>query len=319
MKYLLLAGNLLSGIGQVMARYKLMLDQQGHETTLLMYSDDPSTEKFDMGFAFLLPLPNMIHASELHLRNCERVVRMTVCETETVHENYALFLRYKRMYVPSMFALNVLRRQFPEMKLELLRHWADRPSPTPSITPRPYTFYTIGNVADFRKNITTLVNTFVDCKFPNARLVLKATCKAEIKINAPNVIVINGLLSEPQLNRVHDSCDCYVNCSHSEGVGMGCVEAAMRNKPVILSEYGGAAEYVHTPWVIPCSMAPVGRDEFLFKRDMMWGAPDQTVLKRHMHDCYYREIMNYDHTHTHDIMKELVSRSIWYFPKTIRV
>ena len=307
MKYLLLTSNVLSGIGQVMTRYKLMLDRQGHETTLLMFSDNPSSEKFDVGFAFLLPLQSMMHASELHLRNCERIVRMTVCETETVHENYALFKRYQRMYVPSVFAINVLRRQFPEMQFELLRHWAERPAlPSTPSTPRPYVFYTIGNVADFRKNIRTLIHTFVDCRFSNARLVLKATCKADIKINVPNVTVINGLLSEDQLNRVHDACHCYVNCSHSEGVGMGCVEAAMRNKPVILSEYGGAAEYVHTPWVIPCSLAPVGRDEFLFKRDMIWGAPDQTVLKRHMQDCYERGIVYYDHTHTHDIMKELV-------------
>ena len=87
---------------------------------------------------------------------------------------------------------------------------------------------------------------------------------------------------------------------------MGCVEAAMRNKPVILSEYGGAAEYVHTPWVVPCSIAPVGRDEFLFKRDMLWGVPDPVVLKKHMQDCYDRGVMYYDHSHTHNLVKDLV-------------
>lgn len=308
MKYLLLAGNLLSGIGQVTARYKRMLDLQGHETTLMLFSDDPISDKFDVGFAFLLPLPSMMHASDIHLRNCERVVRMTVCETETVHASYALFKRYPCMHVPSTFARNVLSRQFPEMRIELLRHWAESPcavlkKPQPQ---RPYTFYTIGNVADFRKNIGTLVNTFVQCRFPNARLVLKATCKADVRIDAPNVVVINGLLSEEQLDRVHDACDCYVNCSHSEGVGMGCVEAAMRNKPVILSEYGGAVEYVHTPWVIPCSLAPVGRDEFLFEKDMTWGAPDPVALERHMRDCYERRVCYHNHSHTHSLMKDLV-------------
>ena len=273
----------------------------------MMFSDKPSSAKFDVGFVFLLPISSMIHASELHTRNCERVVRMTVCETETVHPDYALFGRYQRMYVPSMFALNVLRRQFPEMQFELLRHWAERPRSTTTVaTRRPYTFYTIGNVVDFRKNIHTLVNTFVNCRFPNARLVLKATCKADVKIDAPNVIVINGLLSDEELNRVHDESHCYVNCSHSEGVGMGCVEAAMRNKPVILSEYGGAVEYVHTPWVIPCALAPVGRDEFLFRKDMLWGVPDPVVLKRHMQDCYDRGVMYYDHSHTHDLVRNLV-------------
>ena len=33
--------------------------------------------------------------------------------------------------------------------------------------------------------------------------------------------------------------DCYVSFSSSEGVGMGAVEAAIRNKPVIITDYGG--------------------------------------------------------------------------------
>lgn len=306
MKYLLLTGTLKSGIGQVMSRYKQMLEHKGYETTLRLYSDAPSSDTFDVGFAFLLPLPQMIISSENHLRNCKRIVRMTVCETETVHESYGIFLKYPLIHVPSMFALNILRRQFPTMKLALLRHWAESPPilKTPRES-RPYTFYTIGNVIDFRKNINTLVNVFVNCRFPNAKLVLKATCNRDVKIDAPNVYIINGLLSDSELNKIHDMCDCYVNCSHSEGVGMGCVEAAMRNKPIILSEYGGATEYVHTPWVIPCKPTPVGRDEFLFKKDMIWGHPDPIVLTKYMHHCYDNTVSHYDHSYTHNIMKDL--------------
>jgi glycosyltransferase involved in cell wall biosynthesis len=111
-------------------------------------------------------------------------------------------------------------------------------------TPPPYTFYTIGNIADPRKNIQGLINAFLECNFgTEARLVLKATCFHPITLKIPGVVVINGLLSDEALERVHASCHCYVNCSHSEGVGMGAVEAALRSKPVIITDYGGLKEY----------------------------------------------------------------------------
>ena len=49
---------------------------------------------------------------------------------------------------------------------------------------------------------------------------------------------------------IHSKSDCYVSFSSSEGVGMGAVEAAVRNKPVIITDYGGATEYIETPYTI---------------------------------------------------------------------
>ena len=46
------------------------------------------------------------------------------------------------------------------------------------------------------------------------------------------------------MDKIHKSSDCYVSFSSSEGVGMGAVEAALRGKPVIITDYGGAPEYV---------------------------------------------------------------------------
>jgi glycosyltransferase involved in cell wall biosynthesis len=66
------------------------------------------------------------------------------------------------------------------------------------------------------------------------------------------------------MEHIHNGCDCYVNFSCSEGVGMGAVEAAMHNKPVIITEYGGASEYVNTPYTISCTLKPIGFDDFLY-------------------------------------------------------
>ena len=88
------------------------------------------------------------------------------------------------------------------------------------------------------------------------------------------------------MESVHEAGDCYVNCSHSEGVGMGAVEAALRDKPVIITDYGGLKEYVKTPYVVKCSLCPVGADDFLFTKDMLWGKPDMKELVTHMKHAF---------------------------------
>ena len=68
---------------------------------------------------------------------------MTVCETETVHEDYGkLFELFDSIAVPSEYCKNVFERQFPDTKFCVIHaHIPDK---------RPYTFYHIGNVYDPR-------------------------------------------------------------------------------------------------------------------------------------------------------------------------
>jgi hypothetical protein len=161
---------------------------------------------------------------------------------------------------------------------------------------KPYIFYTIGNVADPRKNIGALIRALDN--FPEARLLIKATCNQPVSLNHPQVMIINGLISDEQMENVHAKGHCYVNCSHSEGVGMGAVEAALRSKPVIITDYGGLKEYVHTPFTVPCTLGPIGFDDFLFTKDLVWGHPSYVELVRHMASCYEQRIVTWDHSHT---------------------
>jgi glycosyltransferase involved in cell wall biosynthesis len=95
-----------------------------------------------------------------------------------------------------------------------------------------------------------------------------------------------------------------VSFSKSEGVGMGAVEAALRDKPVIITDFGGAPEYVKTPYLVPCELQELERDDFLFKKGMHWGKPDPVKLLEFMRDAFDRRVRYMDHTHT----KNLVGR-----------
>ena len=293
--WLFIGPTTLSGIGQVTRRYSRLVPNGEY----VEFGQRPSRARYDRGFAFVLPLAQQLDIVDTYASRCSKMIYMTICETETVHPSYQMLVdRYKTLYVASEFCQRVLKKQFPEGTWRLLHLWASGPPGPPRINPvsTPYIFYTIGNVADPRKNIGALIKALDN--FPDARLLIKATCTQNIECGHPRVTVINGLLSDEQMENVHAKGHCYVNCSHSEGVGMGAVEAALRNKPVIITEYGGLKEYVRTPWIVGCDLGPIGFDDFLFTKDLVWGHPRYDDLVRHMRTCYEGRITTWDHAHT---------------------
>jgi glycosyltransferase involved in cell wall biosynthesis len=303
---LFIGPRLLAGIGQVTNRYAELLRSQGHETEYCELGNRPEKQSYDVGFAFILPIQNQLDMIEQYAALCTTMNYMTICETEPVNPAYGILARYKTVYTASEFSKNALERQFPDIEWKLLRHYAyEKPARTPTEV-TPYTFYTIGNIADPRKNINGLIRAFQECDFgPSARLLLKASCVQPVQIQAPNIVIINGLLSDEAIDRIHGSCHCYVNCSHSEGVGMGAVEAAMMSKPVIISDYGGLKEYVQTPWVIKCSKGPIGFDDFLFTKELEWGHPSHEDLVRCLKECFEKRVSHWDHEWTRSIMQDL--------------
>ena len=302
MSCLFIGPHMRSGIGHVTRRYAEILNAEYCE-----FTNKPKLDTYDFGFMFMIPLPEQIVAFTQFAPLCKKMIVMAVCETETVHPQYSLLLQFQPIYCPSEFSRRIFQRQFGG-DWRLLKHYSPLPK-TPTLVPHEdYVFYTIGNVLDYRKNIHMLLEAFVRLNLPDTRLVLKATTCEQNKINwkIPRVHIIQEVLTDDELDNVHNSCDCYVNCSFSEGVGMGAVEAAIRDKPVIIPDYGGLKEYVKTPYIIKCTLGPVGRDDFLFQKHMMWGKPSLDDLMTHMKTCYDERIKTFDHSYTRSINHEVV-------------
>ena len=130
----------------------------------------------------------------------------------------------------------------------------------------------------------------------------------------PNVYVINGLRPQKVIDHFHSICDCYVSFSNSEGIGLGAVEAAICDKPVIIPEFGGAPDYIKTPFLIECDKQEVPRDDFLFQKGMIWGKPKYEQLKEFMLKCYTDNIKTMDHSFTRQVVsKETIHRQIKTF------
>jgi glycosyltransferase involved in cell wall biosynthesis len=307
--WLFVGPQLLAGIGQVTKQYADLL---GPDAEYCEVGQRPKRAAYDRGFAFVLPIESQLDVFDQYKPFCIDWTYMTVCETEPVNECYGVLSRYQEIHVPSEFSRQILEKQFPTITWTLLRHWSETKVPQTPVSTTPYVFYSIGNILDPRKNIKKLIEAYLRCEFRDAaHLVLKATCTQPVDWRVPGVTIINGLLSAEDLEKVHASSHCYVNCSHSEGVGMGAVEAALRSKPVVITDYGGLKEYVKTPWVVPCTTGAIGFDDFLFKKEHNWGHPDSAVLQAHLADCFQKKVTAWDHAHTRELMDQVTRWSRW--------
>ena len=275
----------LSGIGQQMRKY---MDLFPGSKCIDINDEIPVCEK---AFIYALPVQFWLDKIPEIKRKVKNVTCMTICETETVHEDYGkLFKLFDRIAVPSEFCQRVFKKQFPDTDFFIIHaHVPDN---------RPYTFYHIGNVLDPRKNFNKILETFIRLNKPDARLIVKATCKQPININIPNVTIINDLVSNEVMEDIHAKSDCYVSFSSSEGIGLGAVEAALRNKPVIITDFGGAPEYIKTPYTIDCERQELVKDDFLFKAGMTWGKPNANQLMEFMEDAYNKKLRYMDHPRT---------------------
>ncbi len=305
-----------SGIGQQCMKYCRMLECP--YATLDGFTEVPEGSSV---MIYALPIQAWFQAIPAMKSRFKKVVLMTICETETVHEDYGkLFDHFPVVATPSRFCKRIFQRQFPQSTFHVVNAYVDDPGVS-VLSYRPknwsqnkYTFYHVGNVTDQRKNANRIVQAFVELfgdKTDQVRLLIKATCNQPVSIQAPGVEVINGLLSQEDLDKVHDQGDCYVSFSHSEGIGLGAVEAALRAKPVIMPEYGGGSEYVNTPYRIRCGMTTVPRDDFLFKAGMEWGDPDVSILKKYMQKAFETRDSRAGHPLTqYAVSKDKVTRQL---------
>jgi glycosyltransferase involved in cell wall biosynthesis len=317
-KFLIVGGSPLSGIGQVCMKYAEMLKRvHGYHSEYKFFREAPTTfDDWDRVLMFVIPeTHNFAYLDSV--ASFDKVELMTVCETEPVHADYGKLLRYKKnIWTPSEYARKVLANQFPSGKFDVLRHWTYRPHIDESnidpgfkkmFSTNTYKFYTIGNMLDGRKNFRALLESWMQSKMyqHNCELVIKSTAQRSFSLELPGVHVINGLVDDAHIGYIHKHGDCFVNFSHSEGVGMGAFEASVWGNPVIITNWGGPIEYVKTNYVIGSQPTKLKNDDFLFLKGTTWGEPNRTDLVRYFikipktpaNKKHARKILNSVETH----------------------
>jgi glycosyltransferase involved in cell wall biosynthesis len=304
----------LAGIGQCMLKYLDIFP--GSKYLELGHVTREACQGAEI-FMFPLPIEPWLSMIPQIKELAKSIICMTICETETVHEDYGkLFAMFENIAVSSEYCKRVFSRQFPDTQFHIIRAYVPRVAQQLSVPPSSiYRFYHIGNILDQRKNVNDILRAFTTLNLPDCELVIKATCKQDVKIEHPKIKVINGLLEQDKIDQIHTMCDCYVSFSNSEGIGLGAVEAALRNKPVILPEYGGAPDYIKSDYMISCGTQEVPNDDFLFKKGMIWGKPNFEQLKEFMLDAHTKKVREVDHSFTRQrVSKEEISEQFKAFP-----
>ncbi|WP_148041325.1 glycosyltransferase [Rufibacter immobilis] len=66
-------------------------------------------------------------------------------------------------------------------------------------------------------------------------------------------------LTSQEVALLHKRGDCFISFTRGEGWGMGAYEAAWFGKPVAITAYGGALDYLppHMSYLLDCSLVPV--------------------------------------------------------------
>jgi glycosyltransferase involved in cell wall biosynthesis len=86
------------------------------------------------------------------------------------------------------------------------------------------------------------------------------------------------------IDTLHATGDCFVSLTHGEGWGMGAFDAATLGKPVLITGYGGPAEYLPRgyPGLIDYAMVPVSgwSPQASFHLPQRWAQPEALDVRR---------------------------------------
>ena len=99
-----------------------------------------------------------------------------------------------------------------------------------------------------------------------------------------DITIMDDYLSAADKDALLASCDCYVSLHRSEGFGLTCAEAMLLGKPVIATDYSGAADFMDAGHSLPVgwTMVPVGPGNEPYPADGQWAEPDLDQAAAHM-------------------------------------
>jgi glycosyltransferase involved in cell wall biosynthesis len=158
-----------------------------------------------------------------------------------------------------------------------------------------YKFYTIGQYIT-RKGISETIKAYCESFNQTDTVILfvktfgfdyselqKEDCRRKIKniigeSNVPPIVFLKEMFTYDEIQSLHEQCDCYVQLTRSEGVGLGIFEAYNRGKKVIVTNHGGHVEFLPNNYegLVDCELVPV-KDSIFYNLDLdktyLWAKP----------------------------------------------
>ena len=180
---------------------------------------------------------------------------------------------------------------------------------TSQISEDNFIFYTIGESTK-RKNMSALLKAyFTEFNYSESVYLLVKTNKTnddfheycskiidglQVK-NPPKVVCITDRLSNNAMNKLHISCDAFVQPSYGEAWSIPAFDAMAFGKTPIVTNCTGYKEYIDESvgWLVDCVEEPIfGADrdtDNIYTGYENWYSANINDLKKKMRECYEQE------------------------------
>jgi len=205
----------------------------------------------------------------------------TMFETSDVHPDIIKEMKkFDRVIVPFDYLKEILENQgvcvysLNFFTSELIRN---RPKIIPKQRdPTRLVFLYVGT-NDVRKNVPTLVETFIEfSKDTQHLLIVKTNSPYGLPQDHPNVKVVCNKAPLEHMAALYNMCDYVISFTRGEGVGMPMLEANYFGKPIISHDQGvfrDIKDFVKVPWhVLPAQEVPIDYNHVPdFLKKVFWG------------------------------------------------
>ena len=102
----------------------------------------------------------------------------------------------------------------------------------------------------------------------------------------PDVLIIEGDITEPELKALYEQCQVLVAPSRAEGFGLPMAEAMLSGLAVVTTGWGGQLDFCspETAWLVDYSFAPADTHFDLF--NSVWAEPDEGHLAQILREVH---------------------------------
>lgn len=108
--------------------------------------------------------------------------------------------------------------------------------------------------------------------------------------NYPSIYLLTSLLTDAQMEALHQKSDCFVLLHAAEGFGIPICDSMLAGNPVITTGYGGPSDFIEhkkNGLLVDYQMTPVyGMPWKTYTGDMNWANPNICTAKKYMRWVY---------------------------------
>ena len=247
----------------------------------------------------------------------KRIVGYTVWETDRPPAHWIPLLNWiDAVIVPCGWNRDVFRRAGVTVPIHVVPHLPPPPPVMPDrsrfdLRPGDFCFYTI-NTWTVRKAVWLTIEAYLSAFTANDPVTLlvktgtrdmtrvflgrfrRSTQAAVRRLTARHsrparIVLLTDELDEAAIQSLHASCDCYVSLTRGEGWGIGAFDAGAQGRPVIMTGYGGQADFLlpGAAWLVDYKLVPVEDREgrLSYSNEQQWAEPDLNQAARFMREA----------------------------------